>query len=226
MRVIVSVFIVSILLVPLTGQQHIHKLSPPYEHIKVSGNIHLTLVPSESTYLEFETEDFPESLTIEQDKNQLVLRTPTELKQTPALEFNLHLLSLSGLEVTRGAVVLSSDTLHCDVLSLRVETGGKAEITVSADSLNARVNQGSDIILYGNTRSLQVNANTVGNCLAYELQAKQAWVKAATGSQVKVTVTEFLNANAAGKSFIGYQGDPAEKEFTTSLGGEINPQTE
>jgi hypothetical protein len=88
------------------------------------------------------------------------------------------------------------------------------------------VSQGSDIILYGTTRILQVNANTVGNCLAYDLQATHAWVKAATGSQVKVKVSGLLNANAAGKSFVGYMGDPEVKEFTTSLGGEITPQTE
>jgi hypothetical protein len=226
MRVIFIVSIVFALLLPATGQQHIHKLNTPLAQIKVSGNIHLTLLPSDDTYLEFETEEFPESLTIEQDKSQLLLRSKTELKQSPALEVKLHHKSLTGLEITRGAVVQSSDTLHYDVLSLKVETGGKVEITVATDSLNARVNEGSDIILYGTTRILQVNANTVGNCLAYELRAVHAWVKASTGSQVKVNVTGLLNANASGTSFIGYLGEPEVKEFKTSLGGKISPRTE
>jgi len=226
MRAIVTVSILSMLLLPLAGQQHIHQLSAPYEVLRVSGNIHLKLLPSETTYLEFETEEFPESLIIEQDKDRLVLKTKTELKQTPPLECKLHIKNLSSLEVTRAAVVLSSDTLSYEILSLQSETGGKAEITVVCDSLNARVSQGSDIILYGKTRALQVNANTVGNCLAYELHAVHAWVKAATGSQVKVNVSGRLNANAVGKAFIGYLGDPEVKEFTTSLGGEINRQNE
>jgi hypothetical protein len=218
--------ILFVLLLPAVGQQHIHKLSAPYEHLKVSGNIHLRLLPSDVTYLEFESAEFPESLTISQDKDQLLLRGKTELKQSPALECKLYIENLSQLVVSRAAVVHSSDTLPYETLSLKVETGGKAEITVASDSLNARVSQGSDIILYGTTRILQVNANTVGNCLAYDLQATHAWVKAATGSQVKVKVSGLLNANAAGKSFVGYMGDPEVKEFTTSLGGEITPQTE
>jgi hypothetical protein len=226
MRATIIFSILILLLVPAAGQQHIHKLGAPYEHLKVSGNIHLRLLPSESTYLEFETAEFPESLTISQDKDQLLLRSKTDLKQSPALECKLYIENLTGLEVSRAAVVHSSDTLPFKTLSLKVETGGKAEITIASDSVHARVTQGSDIILYGNTRILQVNANTVGNCLAYELQAKDAWVKAATGSQVKVRVSGLLNANATGKSFIGYMGDPEVKEFTTSLGGEISPQTE
>ena len=223
---ILAVSILSVLLLPATGQQHIHKLNTPFEQLKVSGNIHLRLVPSDATFLELETEDFPELLTVEQDKNQLLLRSKTELKQSPALMVKLHLTSLDRLEITRGAVVQSADTLHYDVLSLKVETGGKTEITLVLDSLNARVSQGSDIILYGSTRSLQVKANTGGNFLAYELQTENAWVKASTGSQVKVNTRGLLNANASGKSFIAYKGEPAVKEFTSSLGGEISPQTE
>lgn len=226
MRVIITVSILSMLLLPVSGQQHIHKLNTPFEQLKVSGNIHLTLFPSDTTYLEFESEEFPESLTIEQDKSKLIVRSKTEFKQDPALAFKLHLSSLDELEITRGAVVLSSDTLQFAVLSLKVETGGKTEITLKCDSLNARVSQGSDIILYGCTRSFQVNANTMGNCLAYEFQAVNAWVKASTGSQAKVNATGLLHANASGKSFIGYLGKPAKKEFSHSLGGEITPQTE
>jgi len=226
MRVIITVSILSILLLPAAGQKHVHKLNTPFEELKVSGNIHLILLPSDTTFLEFETEEFHELLTVEQDKSQLLLRSKTELNQSPALVVKLHLTSLDRLEITRGAVVHSSDTLHYNVLSLKVETGGKAEITVATDSLNARVSQGSDIILYGSSRSLQVNANTVGNFLAYQLHTENAWVKAATGSQVKVNVTGLLNANASGKSFIGYLGKPAVQEFTSSLGGEISPKTE
>ncbi len=226
MRVIIIVSICLSLLIPVTGQQHVHKLNAPLDQVRVSGNIHLRLVPSSSTYLEFETEEFPESLILEQDKNKLTLRTKTELKQTPALEIRLYHPQLNGIESSRGAIVHSSDTLQYKTLNVLAETGGKAEITVSTDSLSARVGQGSDIILYGKTRSLQVNANTMGNCLAYEFQAVNAYIKATTGSQVKVNVKQLLQANASGGAFVGYMGEPAETDFSTSVGGKINPESE
>ena len=91
------------------------------------------------------------------------------------------------------------------------------------DSLSARVNQGADIILYGRTRSQYVNAYTWGNYLAYELEAQDAYVKAATGAQVKVNSNRLLDANATSKAFVGYWGDPEQKKVKTSVGGEVIP---
>jgi len=224
MRVIINLSLLCTLLIPVSGQEHVHKLNTPFEQLRVVGNIHLQLLPAETNYLEFETASFPESLILEQDLSQLVLKTKTELKQSEAIEVKLYLNSLSGLEIVRGAVVRSADTLRFKTLDLKTDTGGKAEFALVCDALKARVNQGSDIILYGRTRSLEVTANTVANFLAYEFEAENAFVKSATGAQVKVRVTGVLNATATGKAFIGYDGDPDKKEFSKSLGGKISPR--
>jgi hypothetical protein len=226
MRVLIFLSLFFSLLVPVSGQQHVHKLNTPFEQLKVVGNIHLLLLPSETSYLEFESASFPESLIVEQDLSELVIKTKTELKQKEAIEVKLYLNSLSGLEILRGAIVRSADTLRYTSLNLRADTGGKAEFFLACDALKARVNQGSDIILYGRTRSLEVTANTVANFLGYEFQAENAFVKSATGAQVKVTVSGVLNATASGKAFVGYDGDPDKKEFSTSLGGKISPRIE
>jgi len=224
MRAIFILSLFFVLLIPLSAQSHVHKLNTPFEQLKVVGNIHLLLLPAETNYLEFETSSFPESLTVEQDLSELVIKSKTELKQKEAIEVKLYLNSLSGLEIIRGAVVRSGDTLRFKTLNLRVDTGAKAEFFLVCDALKARVNQGSDIILSGHTRSLEVTANTVANFLGYEFQAENAFVKSATGAQVKVKVSGVLNATASGKAFIGYDGDPDKKEFSTSLGGKISPR--
>ena len=226
MRAILTVSLLSILLLSAIGQQQVYTLNVPSEQLKVSGNIHVTFHPSDSTYLEYETKEMPDNLIIEQDKSMLTLKTKTEISQSPAIKVVLHHTKLSGLEVVRGAVVQSADTLKYKVLSLRTDTGGKVELTLAVDSLSARINQGSDIILYGSARSLQVNANTVGNFLAYELKTKNAWVKASTGAQVKVYATQYLNANASGTAFIGYMGKPEDREIKASLGGKVTQESE
>lgn len=226
MRVILTVSMLCIMLLSANGQQQVYALNAPSEELRISGNIHVTFHPSDSTFLEYETEEMPENLIIEQDKSKLTLKTKTELSQAPAIKVILHHTPLKGLEVVRGAVVQSADTLHYQVLTLKTDTGGKVELTLSLDSLSARVNQGSDMILYGRARSIQVNANTVGNFLAYKLEAKKAWVKAATGAQVKVNTTQYLNANATGTAFIGYMGKPEDREIKASLGGKVTQESE
>jgi hypothetical protein len=95
------------------------------------------------------------------------------------------------------------------------------ELKLHVGRLDARVNQGADIILYGIAEEQQVDAYSWGNYLAYDLETSETFVKAATGAQVKVSAANLLEANATSKAFVGYSGKPARKSFKTSVGGEI-----
>lgn len=208
------------------SQEYVIPAEKDFELVRVTGNIHLQLVISDAIQLAFEGDRVPEKLDIEWAENSLILKTPLELTSSPAINVKLYCKTLSSLEIRRGAVVQSADILNTPILSLRVETGGKVELEVAADSISARVNQGADIILTGTTRSQLVNAYTVGNYLGYELEAQSTWVKAATGAQVKINSSKFLDANSTSKAFVGYLGDPDQKEFKTSVGGEITQQNQ
>lgn len=218
----INVFII-LWIIPLTlaAQEFTLPAASSFKQVRVAGNIHLELVASDSNFLKFEEEAEANKLNISWENGMLTLKTPTELKKTPAIKVKLYCGELSGLEINRGAVVQSADILPATTLSLQADTGGKAEFALSADSVSARVVKGSDIILSGNTRSLSVTANSAGNFLGYELESKNTWVKANTGAQVKVNSTEYLNASSSGGAFVGYMGNPEQKELNNSLGGDI-----
>ncbi len=224
MRALLTFSILWIVHLALIAQEYQLPLVSPFHQLKVSGNIHVQLVASESPNLVVEGEALPENLVLEFSENWLTLKTRTQLKSTPSIPVKLFYTKLSSLDITRGAVIQSADILKTQTLSLKVETGGKVELSVDLDSLSARVNQGADIILRGSSRSQLINAYTVGNYLGYELEAESTWVKAATGAQVKVNSSQYLNANATSKAFVGYLGTPKEKEFKSSVGGEITRQ--
>ena len=132
--------------------------------------------------------------------------------------------ALPDLEITRGAVVQSAEVLKATTLSIKTDTGGKAEFAIETDSLNARVNQGCDLILSGTTRSQSIHASTAGNFLAYELESENTWVKANTGAQVKVNCTKYLNANIKSGAFLGYLDEPEFTEFKKGAGAKISQE--
>ncbi|MCD4711186.1 MAG: DUF2807 domain-containing protein [Bacteroidales bacterium] len=226
MRALLTFSILLFIHLAVTAQEFLIPVESPFEQVRVTGNIHLQLVASDTALLLFDGEAVPELLEVEWLENRLTLKIRSELKKLPAIKMKLHYTTLSGLEITRGAVVQSADTLKTKTLSLWVETGGKAEFVILTDSLSARVNQGADIILRGATRSQLINAYTVGNYLGYDLEADSSWVKAATGAQVKINSSKFLNANATSKAFVGYLGVPEQKEFKSSVGGKITQQSQ
>ena len=226
MRAIITLCILWLVPNILTAQSYILPSEIPSEKVKISGNIHLQFVVSDSEFLQFESDTVPELLNISWSDGFLTLKTPTELKKTPAIQVKLYHTGFSGLEITRGAVVQSAGILKTSILSLKADTGGKAEFAIEADSVSARVNQGSDIILSGSTRSQSIHAITMGNYLGYELEAESTWVKATTGAQVKVNTSSYLNANSKSGAFVGYLGKPAHTAFKNSTGGKITQQNQ
>jgi hypothetical protein len=226
MRTILSIFTLGILILPLSSQDTVQSLETPFDYLKVSGNIRLELIPSDKQELEFNADQNQEAVKIESRGTELILKAKTELKKGPAIRLKLNYVKLSGLEVVTGAHVSSADTLKAETLTLRTETGGKAELRIHADSISARVNQGADIILYGKARVQSVNAYTWGNYLSYDLEVETTRVKAATGAQVKVNAGNLLNISSTSKATVGYLGEPEEKQISTSVGGEVTQLTE
>ncbi len=174
--------------------------------------------------MEFVGDTVPEQMNIQWSDGILSLKVNTELKKTPATQVKLYLESISRLEISRGAVVQSADTLNSSVLSIRADAGGKAEFAILCDSLNARLTQGADIILRGSTRSQSIQANTAGNFLGYELEAESTWVKASTSAQVKVNSSGYLNVKSNSAAFVGYKGNPDHTAFKNGTGGKITQQ--
>ena len=95
------------------------------------------------------------------------------------------------------------------------------ELHVALQSLDIDITQGSDIVLYGKTDSQNVRVSAWGNYLAYDLEAEDSYVKAASKSQAKIVARRIVNATSNGKSFIGYIGEPESTYVKTSLGGEV-----
>ena len=225
MRTVILLCVFGLISYAINAQGYVIPAEIPFNQLEVQGNIHLELVYSDKTQLEFEADTVPEQLNIEWSNGILSLKNPLEIKKTEAIRVKLYLADISGLEITRGAVVQSAGVLKTVLLSIKTDTGGKAEFAIETDSLSARVNQGSDVILSGTTRSQSIHAVTAGNFLGYELEAENSWVKAATGAQVKVNCTGYLNANIKSGAFLGYLGMPDHTAFKNSTGGKISQET-
>ena len=224
MRAILTFCLFCFIHASVNSQSYILPAEIPFQQLDVQGNIHLELIFSQKTQLEFVGDTVPEQMNIQWSDGILSLKVNTELKKTPATQVKLYLESISRLEISRGAVVQSADTLNSSVLSIRADAGGKAEFAILCDSLNARLTQGADIILRGSTRSQSIQANTAGNFLGYELEAESTWVKASTSAQVKVNSSGYLNVKSNSAAFVGYKGNPDHTAFKNGTGGKITQQ--
>lgn len=223
MRLLLSIALLCASIIHANGQDNSIEFKSPLYYLKVSGNIHLELIFSDRQELVFVSEGNSDDLEFQIKEDGLHLKTRTELSNSDAIEVKLYYVHLRCIKVLKGGRVQSADTIKSKFLELDVVSGGKTELIIHVDSLDARVNQGADIILYGTVGSQHVNAYSWGNYLAFGLEALDSYVKAATGAQVKVTTSRLLDANATSKAYVGYSGNPVHKKIKTSVGGEVTP---
>ncbi len=206
----------------LIAQNRITVTLEEFTAISVIGRADVELVPSKSHTMSITDKNGqPNQVEYEIKNSELKIKTKPDLKQENEIYIKVPYLALTSIEAVNGAVVNSREDLKSENLKLKAISGGKIELSVKTKTIDARVAQGSDIILYGKTDSQDVVANTGGNYLAYDLDCDDANVKSTSAAQIKVSAKNKIEISASSKGFVGYIGDPNTTITKSSLGGEI-----
>ncbi len=225
MKIISRLFLVMLVLgafSSVNGQNRITINLDDFNSLSVSGGIDLELIPSDSREMSITAlNGKPEEVGVDMKDGELTIRIRPRIEKEDITKVKLPYSKLNKISVSAGAVVNSARDLQADDLQLTANSGGKIELGVNAKNIDAKVIQVSDIILYGKAVSQNVNANTGGNYLAYDLECQDTYIKVSSGSQGKVTASRIIEATAFSKGFIGYIGDPVSTYTKTSMGGEI-----
>lgn len=206
----------------LYAQNRITVTLQDFNKLSVSGRASVELIPSESHTMSITSQDGqPEEVEYEIKNGELKIRARADLKKENRIFIKVPYSKIEDIEAIAGAVINSKEDLKSKDLNLKALAGGKIELSIEASMVDAKTNQGSDIILYGKSRIQNVVANTGGNYLAYDMDCEEAYVKSSSGSQIKVKVSKKIEAKANSKGFVGYTGDPEITQVQTSMGGII-----
>jgi len=205
------------------AQNRITKEIIEFHKVYVKGKIEVELIPSNANEITLSSRYIPlEEVEVEFKDNSIYIKTKPKLNSEENVKVKLPYKNITVIEVATGAIVNSARDVESSSLFLKATSGGKIELSIQTDSVLAEVSQLSDIILYGSTKIQEVDLNTGGNYLAYDLDCERTTIKATAGSQGKVIANKAIDANSGSKAFIGYIGNPSTTNIKTSLGGEIS----
>jgi hypothetical protein len=196
----------------------------PFHSVLVSSEIMAELVLSEKEALETDFENASrDDLIAEVVDSVLNIRMKTGKYKGSALRVRIYFSQdLKMLEAKGRAQIWSEEDLCFDGgLSLKLYNGGEMRFRLTCDSLSASLSQGSVVYLKGEARALQVKATTGATFSGYEFETKTARVVASGGAKAKISASDYLNADASSKGFIGYVGEPGKVDVNTSLMGEV-----
>lgn len=196
----------------------------PFHSIIVSGEILSEIIPSETESIELDFKNADENnLIVEVVDSVLKLRMKTGNYKDAKLKLKIYYINpLDYLEAYGRAQIWSAGNIETmKDLTVKLDNGGEMRFGLNCDSLNATLSKGSVIHLIGNCRALRVKVSTNATFSGYEFSTETADVFAGSTGKAKISVSNYLNANASSKGFIGYVGDPDKVDKKISLKGEI-----
>jgi hypothetical protein len=130
-------------------------------------------------------------------------------------------LAINALTASSGASAYHEGILKAENLELRASSGGNVELKVEANSIEAGASSAGEVVLEGKAKTVDLDASSGGEVDAYNLTSDKARTEASSGGEVKVTVTQELEARASSGGSIRYRGNPERSNTNASSGGSV-----
>ncbi len=130
--------------------------------------------------------------------------------------------TLDKLHASAGSDVNSQSVLKLDNFDLDVSSGSDVKLELDANHLRVESSSGSDVSLNGKAAVAEVSASSGSDISAGDLEIKKCSAHVSSGSDIRVNVTEELNADASSGGDITYSGNPKVKNIKESSGGDVS----
>lgn len=199
------------------------EIIPAFRAISITGNVNVTLLPSQSDTCSIRAEvpgDINRfSWSVDNGTLHVRLRSTAGKDRKTAMTISYREL---GTLVLNGAVLTAPDTLRTRQMDVNLSAGASASMTVVAEDLYLEATGNAAAALAGKVDYLTVAANMHSKIDMRDLQAESVVINAVTGAEVYVWAAYRLWAEAKSGATVFYKGEPVLLRSRTNLGGGVN----
>lgn len=210
-----------------TGDSRQTRKVSEFHGITVSSGIDLYLTQKDiqEVKVEAEEEDMEYLVTEVEDgilKIYMKDRSVFNFNWSSTRKVYVSFRNLDKLEASAGSDVYSQSVLNLGKLELHASSGSDIKLELTATDVNAESSSGSDIQLKGKADYIQVSASSGSDINAADFVSKRCNANVSSGSDIRVNVTDELDANASSGGDIAYSGNPTRKNINESSGGDVH----
>ena len=197
----------------------------PFNSVKVDGpmNVVFTKTDSpESVRIIYDTKGYVDSkFKFEIDKNgTLVVSERSDSKRTSVTEVTIYYNSLREVKIAHAKAVFENE-VDANIFDLIVSGGAMVSLDIKTLDIAVECTGVSRLTMKGSTKYLTMRASTAKiDCT--ELSLVSATIDASHSAEVRLTVTERLEATTSTGAKLLYKGKPTIlRDHTVVFGGEI-----
>jgi cytoskeletal protein CcmA (bactofilin family) len=193
-----------------------------FDELRVSGNIKVKLVESDSIYLEvFDYCCTMSDLKLTQNGSELKLNNDKGLVTDDMYNVVLHYKIIRKLNIHAGATVKTDSILNTEYLSVNMSSGGELTGDINATQLDLSLSSGAKAVFAGEVKNSNLTVNTGAVLNMKKVLSEKAEIKANTGGQVQAMVNGSVDLSVSTGGRIDYFGDPKIIRRKSKLGGII-----
>ncbi len=193
----------------------VEKKINPYQNLRITKTIQVTLVPSEQVYMKVTTdENLQNAFTYGGDDGNLHLSIIDTIKAKPSNKIlvELGVQSLEQLSLAGASGVFLDSVLQVDFLNVRSTGACAIHLNLEADQVNVSMDGASDLELKGNADFLDIRSTGASAIRASEMESKRVHLNLMGASEAGVHASKYLKVSGAGASAVRYKGEPEQIE--------------
>ena len=195
-----------------------------FDEIIASGNVDIVLKKGETSQVEVWSNGTDEQ-NIKIHVSEGILKINLLKSLIKNHEKNVKIVvtynKLYRIKAYAGAEVNSDDTLTGEKIAIKLNSGAQMDVNVNVDDLEIVVSEGSELVIGGKTKSLDVRTSSGGVCEAFNLDADYTYVTSNTGGEAEVVANKRIEATANTGGRVEYKGKPEETKVKDFLTGTV-----
>lgn len=202
------------------------QLPGEFSGIKASDPVNIVVFQGgENTVTIDAPENIREKIKTRTEGEILVISADEKIKSGETVTVSISVKSLKRLEISGTAEIRSENQLSCDTLHIESNGAGNINLDVKANGIKTKITGAGDIQLKGSARYLDASVSGAGELKAFHLETEKAKVRVSGAGDVKINVSQSLDANVSGAGSVIYKGEPADRNVNISGAGSVRQTT-
>lgn len=163
-------------------------------------------------------ENLQECIIVRIEGSTLKCYIDCNVRRSTRMKVYVNFTELNSITASSGSDVYGETLLITDQLWINTSSASDVKVETIAGNITAKASSGSDIKIKGKAGNFTAEASSGSDIKAKELYANTCKLKASSGSDITVTVSDYIDAKAGSGSDIVYYGNP-KKEFINAYSG-------
>jgi hypothetical protein len=199
----------------------IRTVAGSFKSIKVSNAIHLYLSKGDQEEIAISASEQKYKdgivITIENEELQISYAGPNKWSSNfHKLNVYVAYKNVEQITATSASNVLLAGIMELPLLNIRLSGASVLKGQIKIAELNVKCSGASNLNLSGEVKNMNMECSGASDVSAYALVADNCIVKASGASDVSLTASKEIIANASGASNIYYKGSAVLKEKNSS----------